>query len=110
MRRRNSTWRFLLVSALVAVSGCSPTQPFYLHEDGDLSHYLDKATQTEHPDVHAAPLAEVEHSHAPLTLSNPEFKEIWELTLEEAVSISLANTKVPSWVPAKMVPFCSRAA
>ena len=94
MRRRKSTWRLLLVTALAAVTGCSPTQPFYLHEDGDLSHYLDKATQTEHPDVHAPPLAEVEHSHAPLTLSNPEFKEIWELTLEEAVSIALANTKI----------------
>lgn len=94
MRRRKSTWRLLLVTALVAVTGCSPTQPFYLHEDGDLSHYLDKATQTEHPDVHAPPLAEVEHSQAPLTLSNPEFKEIWELTLEEAVSIALANTKI----------------
>jgi outer membrane protein TolC len=94
MRRRISTWRFLVVSAFVAVSGCSPTQPFYLHEDGDLSHYVNTATQTEHPDVHAPPLAEVENSTAPLTLSNPEFKEIWELRLEEAVSIAMANTKI----------------
>jgi outer membrane protein TolC len=94
MRRRISTWRLFVVLALVIASGCSPTQPFYLHEDGDLSHYLTTATQTEHPDVHAPPLPEVSQSHAPLTLSNPEFREIWELTLEEAVSIALANTKI----------------
>ncbi|MGH7137465.1 MAG: pilus assembly protein N-terminal domain-containing protein, partial [Pirellulales bacterium] len=30
----------------------------------------------------------------PLTLSNPEVKEIWDLTLDEAVRIALANSKV----------------
>jgi outer membrane protein TolC len=105
MTRRIQTWntansqqylrfgRWLLV-AVLSLAGCHPTQPFYLHEDGDLSHYLDKATQTETPDLQQAPLAEVEQSHAPFTLSNPEFKEIWELSLQEVVSISLANTKL----------------
>lgn len=86
--------RCFLVGLLIWATGCHPTQPFYLHEDGDMSHFLDKATQTEHPDVDQMPLAEVQHAEKPLTLSNPEFKEIWELSLEEVVSISLANSKI----------------
>src|SRR5262245_21877421 len=97
MTRRIQSWtrygRWLLV-AVMGLAGCHPTQPFYLHEDGDLSHYIDKATQMETPDHTAPPLAEASMSHAPLTLSNPEFKEIWELKLEEVVSIALANTKL----------------
>lgn len=94
MRRRASTWRILLVSLLIATTGCMPTQPFYLREDGDLSHYISKATQAETPDLNLPHLAEVEHAQRPLTLSNPEFKEFWDLTLEECVAISLANSKV----------------
>jgi outer membrane protein TolC len=94
MSRPVSSWRILLACALAAVTGCHPTQPFYWHEDGDLSHYLDKATQLETPDLDVAALAEVEHAEDPLTLSNPEFKEIWDLTLEECVSICLNNSKI----------------
>src|SRR5262245_32365595 len=94
MSRPVASWRILLALAIFAVSGCHPAQPFYWHEDGDLSHYLDKATQAESPDLDAHVLAEVEHAGSPLTLSRPEFKEFWDLTLEECVSISLNNSKV----------------
>src|SRR5688500_9912033 len=60
MRRPASSWRIVLLCVMVASAGCHPTQPFYLHEDGDLSHYLDKATQVEHPDLDCPPLADVE--------------------------------------------------
>ncbi len=93
MSRQVTTSRVFLVCLLAALTGCTPTQPFYLHEDGDLSHYLDKATQTESPDVNAPPLAEVENAETPFTLSNPEPREMWDLTLEEVVSIALANSK-----------------
>src|SRR5215218_4643702 len=94
MRRPASTWRILLVSLMIATTGCMPTQPFYLREDGDLSHYIAKATQAETPDLNLPPLAKVEHAEKPLTLSNPDFKEFWDLTLEECVAISLANSKI----------------
>src|SRR5215510_717563 len=98
MTRRIQSWiiehgRWLLVGALIAVTaGCQPIQPFYLHEDGDLSHYLDKATQPEAPDLHQAPLAEVENALTPYSLTNPEPREMWDLTLEEAVHLSLHNS------------------
>lgn len=94
MRRPVSTWRIVLVAVLVATTGCTPTQPFYLHEDGDLSHYLDKATQIETPDVELTPIPEVGMAGKPLTISNPDFKEFWDLSLEECISIALANSKI----------------
>lgn len=93
-RPASTTLRCLLIGVLIWATGCHPTQPFYLHEDGDLSHYLEKATEVEHADVDQMPLAEVQHAEKPLTLSNPEYREIWELSLEEVVSISMANSKI----------------
>jgi outer membrane protein TolC len=75
------------------MTGCVPTQPFYLHEDGDLSHYIDHATQVEHPDLHTDILTETTESQRPLSVSHPEFKEFWDLTLEECVAIALLNSK-----------------
>ncbi|HZN35288.1 MAG TPA: TolC family protein [Pirellulaceae bacterium] len=94
MRRTASPLHLLLVGLMIGLTGCHPTQPFYLKEDGDLSHYIDAATTADTPDVHQAPLPEVEHAHSPLTLSHPDFKEFWELSLEECVAITLANSKI----------------
>ncbi|MFO0871514.1 MAG: TolC family protein [Pirellulales bacterium] len=94
MRRQFRSSLALLLTAVTVFTGCNPAKPFYLRETGDLSHYLDKATEVEHPDVEAPHLAEVEQAQAPLTVTNPEFKEIWELTLEETVHIALQNSKV----------------
>ena len=84
----------LLLAVLTATSGCQPIQPFYLHEDGDLSHYLDSATEIESPDVFEPMLAEVEFTQQPLTISNPEHDEVWDLSLEDSISICLNNSKV----------------
>ena len=94
MRRPLRASRIILVGFLAILAGCQPIQPFYLHEDGDLSHYLDKATQPEAPDLHQEPLAEVQNTLTPFSLSNPEPREMWDLTLEEAVHIALGNTKI----------------
>jgi outer membrane protein TolC len=94
MSRRFSNSVALLLTVLTAFTGCHPTQPFYLHEDGDLSHYIDQATDLEYPDVEAAGLEEASCSQPPITLSDPDVAEYWELSLEEAVSIALHNSKV----------------
>jgi hypothetical protein len=93
MRRPVSTWRIATVCVLLA-TGCVPTQPFYLHEDGDLSHYLGKATEVEHPDLHTELLADVTQSQRPMSVSHPDFKDFWDLSLEECVSIAMANSKI----------------
>ena len=62
-RRLRSIWA-VLTSLLIVLSGCHPQQPFYLFEDGDLSHYVDKATQIEYPDALTTSLADVENTAA----------------------------------------------
>lgn len=84
-----------LLALLVAISaGCHPIQPHYLHEDGDLSHYLDVATDIEYPDLETPRLPSVNGNRPPLTTANPHFEAYWDLGLEEAISIALHNSKV----------------
>ena len=93
MTRRPPILQVVLCFWLIAAIGCQPQQPFYLFEDGDLSHYKGMATDIDVPDVDMETLADVCGASAPLTLNNTEPTEIWELTLEEAMQIALANSK-----------------
>jgi outer membrane protein TolC len=93
----NRTWRKYTALGLCLLnfaSGCAPTQPFYFGEDGDLSHYINVATDIEYPDVCAQPLDEVTATPAPLTLANASNFKYWDLTLEEVTRLTLANSEV----------------
>jgi outer membrane protein TolC len=81
-------------SLSLVATGCAPKQPFYFFEDGDLSHYVGAVQKIEYPDVDQKPLDEAAGTREPLTLSNPGFDQIWEVSLEEAIRISLENGKV----------------
>ncbi|MCE9606208.1 MAG: TolC family protein [Planctomycetia bacterium] len=76
------------------VTGCSPTRPFYFFDDGNLSHYKGAATEIEYPDVQTTMLEDVAQALPPLTVANNDPREIWDLTLEEAMQNSMANSKV----------------
>jgi outer membrane protein TolC len=76
------------------LSGCQPIQPFYMLDDHDLSHYVGTATELEEPNVDGSGLDEVMLAANPRTITNPGGNEVWKLTLEEAMSIALANSKV----------------
>ncbi len=82
------------VCLVFAVSGCSPTKPLYLNDVGDLSHYIEQATKIEYPDVEYPTLDEVTQAHRPMTVIDPDFNSFQDMTLEDAVSIALSNTKV----------------
>ncbi len=94
MRRRELRRLALSISLIAAVTGCGPSRPLYLLDDHDMSHYRGIATQIEYPDVDTPRLADVEQALPPLTLANTEAKEIWDLTLEEAVQVAVTNSKV----------------
>ncbi len=94
MKRRVHTIWAVLTSAMIAFTGCRPQQPFYLREDGDLSHYLDVATELDYPDVETSTLAEVTDALAPYTLDNYQFAHYWDLSLEDALQTALQNSKV----------------
>lgn len=82
------------LSVTTFLSGCTPTQPFYFKEDGDLSHYVNVATDVEFPDVCQQPIVEASASQAPLTLAHGENFQVWDLSLEEVTRITLANSQV----------------
>lgn len=95
MSRHNCISVLLLLATFAALVGCRPSQPFYLTgRPGDLSHYLDQALELEYPDVDAVPLPEAEEANSPLMLSDPKPREIWDLTLEDAISTAINNSKV----------------
>ncbi len=94
MSRRLRTTVAVLLISITAITGCTPSKPIYLFEDKDMSHYKGMATEMEYPDIENTHLDDVLNAKAPLTLSNPEAKEIWDLTLEEAMRTALANSKV----------------
>ncbi len=94
MNRPSNRLVALLLTMLVTTTGCHPTQPFYLHEDGDLSHYLATATEMENPDIEQVSLEEVTQARPPLTLSDTLFDHFRDATLEECVTIALQNSKV----------------
>ncbi len=100
MNRQIRSTTSLALCVLLLVSGCKPIQPFFFKEDGnllgpgDLSHYMDIATDIEYPDVHEPTLDEVNAAQAPLTIANAENFEITDLTLEEVTRITLTNSQV----------------
>ena len=94
MDRQSQATVSLLLAFAIFATGCQPTQPFYFMEDGDLSHYMDVATQIEYPDVEEPSLDEVTGAMAPMTLRNESDYEMWDLTLEEATRITLTNSQV----------------
>ena len=94
MSRQVKSWWVWFLICTVGLTGCHPMQPFYLHEDGDLSHYMQVATDIEHPDVDLPVLPDAGQSLEPLSLANPEPNKLWDLSLEECISIALQNSKV----------------
>ncbi len=100
MKRQIRATISLGLCALTLFAGCKPTQPYFFAEDGnilgkgDLSHYLNVATDIEYPDVNSMPLDEVSGARAPLSLSNSENFDVWDITLEEVTRITLTNSKV----------------
>ena len=94
MNGQSRKYLSLVLIASMLTPGCAPQQPFYCREDGDLSHYLGVATDLEYPDVQESPTCEVQNTLAPLTLKNTDNYEIWDLSLNEAVQITLCRSQV----------------
>jgi outer membrane protein TolC len=80
------------------LTGCAPTQPFFIGERGELAHYIDRAQKIEYPDLQREPIAEVTQSLPPISLDNLNF-EFSDLTLEECISYALNNTQIIRTLP-----------
>ncbi|MCD4727464.1 MAG: TolC family protein, partial [Pirellulales bacterium] len=85
----------VMAAFCVVLNGCQPQQPFYLKNvDNDYLHYKGVATEIEYPDVDVERLADAENALAPFSLQRKDNREIWDLTLEEAMRLALMNNKV----------------
>lgn len=94
MDRRAHKPLVLLLIATVVSTGCSPQQPFFYNEDGDLSHLLTEATSLDYPDVESTGTPDAFEAYAPPSLLNQEPGDPWDLTLVEAIHTALKNSKV----------------
>lgn len=96
MTMKNFRSRFAWLNLLMAglLTGCSPTQPFYLHEQSDFSHYIGAGTDIEYPDLDHETLPDAQQTLAPFTTEDADIKERRPMSLEEALSIALHNADV----------------
>ncbi len=97
----------LLIAAFAAcfiiLAGCQPQQPFYFHEDPELSHYKGVATEIEYPDVDSCTLGDVQGAIRPFSLQNNQPKAVWDLKLEDAIRIALTNNKIMRAIGARLI-------
>jgi len=98
MRRSTIRRVAALQLVLTMLTGCHPTQPFFRADHSDLQHYLDTATRIEYPDVQTASLPEATEAQSPYTVGNDDYS-FRDVTLEDCMSIALANTKLVRSLP-----------
>jgi outer membrane protein TolC len=98
MKRIIKKWLVCVHIGCIALTGCHPTQPYFIRERGDLAHYLDQAQKIEIPDLEIDPIPEATQTYEPITLDNQKF-EFLDLTLEECVSYALVNAKILQTLP-----------
>jgi outer membrane protein TolC len=95
MKRHFSLLGVVSAVVLSLAAGCRPQQPFFFsQQNASPDHYKDVVQEIEYPDANTVSLDEVEKAKPPLTLDNPKPTESWDLTLEQAVQISLSNSAV----------------
>ncbi|MFN9628397.1 MAG: TolC family protein [Planctomycetota bacterium] len=98
MKRTLHKWFIGLQIGSIMLTGCQPTQPFYLRDRANFAEYLQHAQQIEIPDLEVNPLPEATNAFEPLTLDNQKY-EFLDLTLEECVSYALVNSKLIRTIP-----------
>ncbi len=80
--------------ALLATTACKSDRVVYLFEGDEQEHYRAVATEIDTPDVDSLGEAAAEASRPPRTLWTHEPADYWDLSLAEAVSIALENSRV----------------
>ncbi len=94
MSRQSPLLIATIAACFVILTGCQPQQPFYFHEDPELSHYKGMATEIEYPDVESCTLCDVKGAIRPFSLQNNQPQAVWDLKLEDAIRYALTNNKI----------------
>jgi len=99
MSPRHLLRKLLTVPLLLALGGClsGPRELTYL-DDADLTHYRDIATRIvdldEGEDTRDRQSARAEMAAEPRRLSRPGEQEIWDLSLQEVMTLGLQNSEI----------------
>jgi outer membrane protein TolC len=92
-----------LVAAILALlgllAGCRQQRQFYFFKDEQLTHYRHVASEIETP-VEACCHESPPPSSPPITPETFEKMPLWDLPLQEAIGMSLANSKIARRLPA----------
>lgn len=81
----------LISSSLV---GCHTARTIHYFGDSELEYYRDKVLEVQYPNVTQATPENVAYSGAPRTIIDEKPPEIWNLSLQEALHLSLVNNKM----------------
>jgi hypothetical protein len=90
---RQTAW-FLAIwtIASIGVPGCAGRKSGPLGLEGDMSHYRKIATEIEHPDI--CPTDGPALPPAPRTILTEAPADYWDMKLDEAMQLALANSRV----------------
>lgn len=90
---RSIRWIHALL-ATAAFAGCRGVEHLNYLGDADLQYYKTKSLEIEYPDVDDPTPPEVAYSQAPRTVKDAEVESYWDLSLQDAVLIAIANNKM----------------
>lgn len=94
MSRPIVRWAAYIQICVVLISGCAPTQPFFITKNGNaLGEYLDQAMAIEYADVKVESLPESTQAQIPFGPSHVPDNFV-DMTLEDCISIAIQNSKI----------------
>jgi outer membrane protein TolC len=94
MSRLFVRWAAYIQICVVLISGCAPTQPFFIAKNGNaLGEYLDQAMAIEYADVKVESLPESTQAQIPFGPSHVPDNFV-DMTLEDCISIAIQNSKI----------------
>lgn len=90
---RSIRWIHALL-ATAAFAGCRGVEHLNYLGDADLQYYKTKSLEIEYPNVDDPTPPEVAYSQAPRTVRDAEVESYWDLSLQDAVLMAIANNKM----------------
>lgn len=90
---RSIRWIHALL-ATAAFAGCRGVEHLNYLGDADLQYYKTKSLEIEYPNVDDPTPPEVAYSQAPRTVKDAEVESYWDLSLQDAVLMAVANNKM----------------
>jgi len=83
--------------------GCHGGKEYYFHSASDVKRFKQSALEIEYPNVASEATPEVRMTAAPRSLEELRPEDMWDLTLEETIRLTMANSPVLRDLGARML-------